>query len=102
MPTADQIERRLWLAADYRAAQSNLDIAPDCAAHLRSFIRSGVDRIVAEGHNNDNLRISLAETNIRGFTMRMIIEARQINVPQLHEPTFFAAKNALCPLWPFC
>jgi hypothetical protein len=34
MATADAIERRLWLAADYRAAQQYLEIAPDFFAGL--------------------------------------------------------------------
>ena len=102
MPTADRIEHRLWLAAEYRAAQSYLEIAPDCATHLRSFVHDGVQRVVAEGHENDDLRIILAEANILAFVTRMIIEARALNLPRLHEPTFFAARSALCPLWPFC
>ncbi len=49
MPTADQIARRLELAAVHRAAQFYLDISSDSADHLRDFIHSGVAKLVAEG-----------------------------------------------------
>ena len=102
MPTVDQIERRLWLAAERRAAQGYLEIAPDCASHLRDFIRGGAERLVAEGKGEDELQISVAEANIISYVTTMLIEARTRALVQLHEPTFFAARSALCPIWPFC
>lgn len=102
MSVTKQIERRLWLAAEYRAAQNYFEIAPDCADPLKEFIRGGVEMLVTKGHADDDMQIGLAEANIVAFTTRMIIEARTLNLTRLHEPTFFAARSALCPIWPFC
>jgi hypothetical protein len=102
MPVAEQIEERLWLAARDRAAQNHIEIAPGSADHLREFIHGGVETLVAKGHSPDETEIALAEANIIAFTTKMIIEARTLNLTELHEPAFFAARSALCPIWPFC
>lgn len=57
---------------------------------------------MTEGYTDDDRRVALADANIVAFTTRMIIEARERRLPRLHEPTFFAARSALCPIWPFC
>ena len=102
MPTVDQIEQRLWRAAEKRAVDGYLRIAPDCISLLRDFIRGGAERVVAEGKGEDEEQIAVAETNIISYVTTMIIEAKTREMSRLHEPTFFAAHSALCPIWPFC
>ena len=102
MPNLESVQRRLWLAAELRAAHAGFGIAPDCAEHLRSFINAGTETLNVEGYLQDVARLDLAEANVVSFTSQMIIEAITLGLNELHEPTFFAAKLALCPIWPFC
>jgi hypothetical protein len=98
----DFVQRRLWLAAEFRAAQAGFEIAPDCAVYLRGFIDDGAGALRSQGYLDDAARVALAEANIIAFTARMIVEATSLGMSELHEPTFFAAKLDLCPIWPFC
>ncbi|MBM4275501.1 MAG: hypothetical protein FJ134_13730 [Deltaproteobacteria bacterium] len=100
MATRDAVERRLWAAAQYRAAE--LGFAPDCEIFVRDLVRQGADRIAAEGFLNDEDRIAVAEANVKRFVSEMMIEARFMGLAMLHEPTFFKTLNSLCPMWPFC
>jgi hypothetical protein len=102
MVTLELVQNRLWLAAELRAAQAGFGIAPDCTLHLRGFVDAGAVTLMAEGHLQDATRVALAEANIIAFTSRMVVEATTLGLTELHEPTFFAAKSALCPIWPFC
>jgi hypothetical protein len=96
------LERLLWSAAQYQAARLGFGFSDDSSGHVADLIRGGVQRVETEGYLEDTLRIALAESNIISFTTRMAIEARQMNLLELRESTFWAARNAICPLWPFC
>ncbi len=102
MAKTSEIRRRFWLAAQHTAALYGYNFAPDCRQHFQDFIKEGVDKIVAENHRDDEILLALAEANVTAFTMQMIVNARDLNLPRLHEPTFFGAKGLICPLWPFC
>ena len=92
----------LWNAAEAYASRAGFDIAPDCATHLRAFIASGVAKLGAEGRLDDARALDEARANLATFVARMVLEAKALNLTELHEPTFFKALSQLCPLWPFC
>lgn len=102
MSSKTKIERRLWLAAEHRAAQASLEIAEDCAYHLQAFIGQGAETLKKKNLIDDPDQVALAETNIVAFVTRMIIESRRQRLDSLHEPTFFKAREVLCPIFPFC
>lgn len=103
MATKASVERRLWLAAQHRAAEFGFTFAPDCRqVHFRPFLANGVDRLSREGYLDDPVRVALAEANIVAFTTQMIVEAQELGLPRLHEITFYQANSQICPLWPFC
>jgi hypothetical protein len=79
-----------------------LPIEPGCEQHLRQFIRGAAVRADREGVRPDSPRILEAEHNLKKLLTEMTRQAGALGFDELHEPTFFNAKNKLCPLWPFC
>lgn len=103
MATKASVERRLWLAAQHRAAEFGFTFAQDCRqVHFKPFLAAGVDKLAREGHLDDPVRMALAEANIVAFTTQMIVEAQELGLKRLHEETFHQAHSRICPLWPFC
>lgn len=48
-------------------------------------------------------RIREAERNTERLVDAMAAVARELGFGEFHEPTFFGARDRLCPgLWPFC
>ena len=87
----------LWTIVDTTVSASGLTIAPDCEHHLRAFVWQGEAGITSFPD-----RRAEAVGNLLRFVAEMIDESRSQGLDGLHEPTFFAAKMKLCPLWPFC
>jgi hypothetical protein len=102
MATPTEIRRRLFLASQLTALRHGYNFARDCQVHFKGFISDGVERIIQEKSTEDEIRLDQAEANIVAFTMQMVLEARKSDLSSLHEPTFFDARNLICPLWPFC
>ena len=102
MNKEEVIQKMLLATAQHVALKYGYEFAPDCWDHLQGLVREGVNTIVAENRVDDEQYISLAEANIVVFATRMTIAAREQNLSELHEPTFHAAKQFLCPIWPFC
>jgi len=105
MAKAEEIRKRLWLAAEYTAARHGYKFVPNCREYLVSFISDGVDRMVAENCTDDEFCLALAEANVKAFTMQMIVIARIVPRPgfdaRLHTETFFDAKHLISLFWPF-
>jgi hypothetical protein len=93
---------RFWTRVEGLANQAGLGITPDCESDLRALIAEGVGRIEREGSLGDEKRIEEAEANLATFVQRMVLEAKQRNLRELQEVTFRAARESLCPIWPFC
>jgi hypothetical protein len=87
----------LWTIVDTIVAGSGLTIGPDCEKDLRSFVAQGETGIITFPG-----RRAEAVGNLSRFLAEMIDESRSQGLDGLHEPTFFAAKAKLCPLFPFC
>ena len=102
MPTIDIVRQRLWLAAAHQAAALGYGIAPSCEHHLRPFLESGAQLMANEGVLDSEPHAVRAECSARAFVAMMVVEAQRQGYTELHEPTFFWARNLLCPLWPFC
>ena len=100
MATRDAIERRLWARAQLRAA--DLGFASDCEVHIKQLIADAVETLEQQGVTTDPDRLAAAEQNLDIFVREMIVEARAQGLDQLHESTYHAARNRLCPLWPLC
>lgn len=100
MARKDAVTRRLWARALLRAAE--FGFAPDCENHVRKLIDDGVIRLAQQKSLNNAERLAEAEQNLELFIRFMIQEAKDKGMRELHEPTFYFAKNKLCPLWPFC
>jgi hypothetical protein len=93
---------RFWRKVQDLTNQAGLSIAPGYKADLERFVAQGVARMRREGVIRDEVRIEEAEENLTIFVQQMIDEANQRGVSALHEFTFAAARNSLCPIWPFC
>jgi hypothetical protein len=96
------LEKRLWNVAYNEAKSYNLHFASDCERYLREMITRGVMELKTRGYERDENKLSDAERNLRLFIAEMVKEAKRQNLSKLHENTFYAAKNSLCPIWPFC
>ncbi len=100
MASRDAVERRLWNTAQERAA--GFRFAPGCEDQVLRLVRTGVQRLEAEGFLDDEDHIAIAEANLTIFISEMMDEARRFGLLELHEDTFGAAFRRLCPSWPFC
>lgn|SRR2546430_822626 len=88
--------------AETAAKNLHLSFGSDCLLLVEGFIKTGVDRLDADGLLDDYRSIARAETNLVAFVGAMAHEARQRNSSELREFSFGAATSSLCPLWPFC
>lgn len=102
MATQQILETRLLASTYHRVAMANLTIASGCESHLRDFVIVGVQELIARGFGSSEVKVALAEARLSHFVAEMIDRAASAGDSELHEPTFFAARNSLCPLWPFC
>jgi hypothetical protein len=100
MPSKEAVEMRLWAMAQDRAA--GFGFAPGCEGLVLRLVRTGVQRLEAEGFLDDGDRIAIAEANLTIFISEMVIAARGFGLLELHENTFGEALRRLCPLFPFC
>jgi hypothetical protein len=96
----NDLEARFWKLAETQTA--GFGFTPVCETLVRNFIRYGVENLMREGLANDEFRIHEAEVNLSRFINTMTQEAMRLGLRQLQETTFEAARNGLCPLWPFC
>lgn len=96
----DDLREALWMVADDTAVAFGFSFEPGCQQHLRGFLDAGANAIESEGLSPE--RMSLAKFNTVLFVTSMVAEARRTGLLELHEPTFFAVRDRLCPIWPFC
>jgi hypothetical protein len=95
----DALERRLWAAAQYRAAAYGFK--PACETLLRDFISAGV-RNAGQAVMLNTAQAAMIEANLVRFVDAMIAEAQRNGLQELGETTFHFAFSSLCPLFPFC
>lgn len=79
-----------------------LPIAPDCKQLLEDAVHRGAIRAAVEDREPWAARETRAEENFRKLLTEMTRQAGVMGFNELHEPTFHAALQKLCPLWPFC
>ena len=78
-------------------------ITPNCRAQLTQHINDGVQtQWVSQAAPPVELRLFVAEANIRRLVALMQEEARKLGRNDLGENTLFAAMKGLCPFWPIC
>jgi hypothetical protein len=87
----------LWTIVETTVMASGLTIFPDCEQLLRDFVAQGEIGLASFPN-----RRAEAVGSLQRFVAQMIEESRSQGLDGLHEPTFFAARLKLCPLWPFC
>lgn len=97
-----RLEERLGLVAQNTAKEFGFDFAPDCESLLHNMIRNGAQQMQNQKVAELEDKIREAENNLARFVTVMIKEAKKRGLPRLHEPTFHATFNELCPIWPFC
>lgn len=104
------LEQRFWAVAEREAAQRFMEITPDGAAYLKSFIHDGVRKLLAEGSVNDQ-SIELAEANLIKFMTQTSALSRALSKemqgvkgigPEFGKSIFMRTKISICPCWPFC
>ena len=96
------LRQQLLLVAQNTATAYGYSFASDCEALVENLINEGAKRLENEGYAEDPGKIALAESNIALFVTNMVAEAKRRQLPALHEPTFDAIRELLCPIWPFC
>ena len=96
----NELEARFWGLAETQTA--GFGFAPDCESLTRNLIRRGVEELTRQGLANNEFRIHEAEANLSRFLNAMTREAMRLGLRQLHENTFRAAMDSVCPIWPFC
>jgi len=96
------LEGQLWSIAEDTAVAFGFSFASDCEGLLRDMISQGASRLESEGFSEDEDKISLTKVKTALFVTAMVAEAKRLQLPELHEPTFHAAFQRLCPIWPFC
>lgn len=101
----------LWDIVEAALRREQMSLAPDCEDLLKQFVRRGEERLrsearapapVADRQLYLHKQRFTAEENLFRFVHEMVIEARQLRLSELHEPTFHAAVARICPVWPFC
>jgi len=98
MGHTEEVEDRLKMIMNSWMPQ----IAPGCEPHLVQLIEKAAQRMDAEGFASNPMKLLEMEKNFRLLLTEMTMEAGVLGFRDLHEPTFFAAMNRLCPLFPFC
>ena len=91
------IMKDCWPIVEDVMKEAGFEIGPHCRNFLTGFI-SQADL----AYQSDPARRTEAQANLRRFVLRMVQEAKDHGMPELHEQSFAAARQALCPLWPFC
>ena len=96
------LRQQLWSVAQNTATAYGLSFAPECQGLVENLINEGATRLETEGYAENPEKIALAESNIALFVTNMVAEAKKRKLAALHEPTFHAIWQLLCPIWPFC
>lgn len=85
-----------------RAAAGEFSISPDCAKDLFSSFIEAANKMEQESLLNDAASLGQSYDNVWRLVRVMVAAAEEAGSSYLSEGTFRAAKQALCPLWPFC
>jgi hypothetical protein len=82
--------------------RARVEISDQSWGLLRDMIRSGVERLHADGATSEQFK--QAETNLRRFVLEEIAYAVRDNpqMPRIGEGTFDFIRRSFCPLYPFC
>lgn len=102
MVMGDDLEFRLWGAAETTALGLGLGFSTGSEYELRRVIERGVRRIRDEDVAQDESKLRAAEFVLQSIVMRMADDARAKNYTELHEDTVDVALRWVCPVWPFC
>lgn len=94
----NHLENGFRLLAVGCAMSYGYGFTPDCQMHVNDMIRNGC---VDLGENPSAQKINKAQMDLVKFISKMVEEAKNKNLPELQELTFFSARNFLCPLPPW-
>ena len=107
----DVLEQRFWSIAEREAAQRSIEITPDGADYLKSFIHGGVCKLMADGSANDQ-SIFQAEANLIKFMTQTSALSKTLSedqtrfkgsvFPELNKRILMQSIVSICPCWPFC
>lgn len=93
----------LWSVAEERARQHGYPFAGGSEGHLRQFIAEGAQTMEQQGITEDSPQMDEAKERLRVFVDEMAKAVDEQGLSEFHEPTFFAARQGLCPgFFPFC
>ena len=105
------LEQRFWAVTEREAAERSIEITPDGADYLKSFIHGGVTKLLAEGSITDQ-SVALAEANLIKFMTQTSALSRALSEEktrsrgivslELSKSIFMRSKISICPCWPFC
>ena len=94
----NNLENGFRLLAVSCAMSFGYGFTPDCQTHVNNMIHDGS---VDLGDNPSLPKIKKAQTDLVIFVSKMVEEAKNNNLQELQELTFFGARNFLCPLPPW-
>lgn len=96
------LNQRFRRVVEHETSRRSVRVTSGCAYYLEGFIHDGVKKLIADGSACNEQSIKKAESNLANFVKAMIDDASLKGRPELHENNFYAARIALCPIWPFC
>jgi len=92
----------LWQVAEKEAARSNYKFGGGSAGLLREMLTEALGGPLQSVPDDSELAHDLDRAT-RLWVYAMVLEAEKQGLKELHEPTFFGARNWLCPgFHPFC
>lgn len=93
----------LWIVALDTATAFGFSIAPRCEMLLRELLEEGASTVEASTTEvSEPEKLAAAKANTMLFVTSMVAEARRRGDLDLRDQSFFAVRDRICPLWPFC
>lgn len=87
----------MWSNVQGIARSHGLGISPSCEGLLRGAVADAVTAVANDPHRRQEV-----EENLTRLIEEMVKHAKNRGYGELHEDTFVAAMQRLCPLFPFC
>jgi hypothetical protein len=87
----------LWTIVEDELKKAGLGISTNSEPLLKELVTKGEEEVLKCPNRRPE-----AEANLRNFLRTMISDGRQKGYSELREDTFAAARQSICPIWPFC
>lgn len=100
-PNATRLEMSARLIVEVLISAYGVSFSGGALTLMHTIIRSGVQRMVDEGHDSNHLKIFEAESSLARFLFQLIQDAKTGYYSEIEQHHVEDTQSSFCPVYPF-